>query len=585
MSVGIAVRRDRRSGQPSTSTNPTGGASAWQIVSVDAGKPLTGVACASASLCVVADQVGNVISSTNPTGAHRAWAAPAPVASDDECSIRRTCVRGLVPGAYPQANPTLACPSSSLCVMVDQFGVVMTSTDPASAAAARTPFKADPSRAVSSWQQAAVDGASAIQSLSCTSGSLCIGLDDGAHVLSSRNAASGKGTWKKTHLASLDEEVSTSLSCTAGPLCAIFSTQYGCGVYCYSSGQVISSTNPTGPVSAWTAVGIGDPFGDSGSHLLVAGSCPSRSLCVTLDSSGNILTSTNPTGPASVWHTTAIGLGMPSDISCPTTTFCAAVATGLDIATSAKPTGGPGSWHLRSLSQGSAPSSPPTISCPTSALCAIVSGKTVLTSTDPASKRAGKRVTVNVPTPLMRISCPSAAMCVAIDQSGDVVTSTNPTGGAADWTRTTIDPGNALTSLSCPPGACIAGDNAGNILVGTSQGVGRKTAVAALNNVVHSCSLQRSITVLQRGGCPGRMTSPGLGLVTVTWLDSHGTTIALGTANTPASGSLPVHVELTSAGKRELGNAFHEFPVHVVASFQDLPGHVYSRSDSITLLP
>ena len=300
---------------------------------------------------------------------------------------------------------------------------------------------------------------------------------------------------------------------------------------------------------------------------------------MALDAAGNVLSSTTPIGPASAWHSIAVGLSNPTGISCPTTTFCAAVDAKLDLATSTQPTG---RWHLRPLGQGSPPSSPPAISCPTSQLCAIVSGTTVLTS---ANMSSWKRVRVNAPTPLTKISCPSAAMCVAIDQSGDAIVSTKPTGGAATWTRTTIDPGHALTSLACPPGACIAGDDAGNIVVGTGRGVARKPAGAALSSVVHSCSLQRFVTVLQHGGCAARMTSPGIGLVTITWLDSHGMTIAFGTANTPPSGPLTVHIILTNAGKRELGNAFQEIPVHVMATFEDVPGHRYSRSGNIMLLP
>jgi hypothetical protein len=127
-----------------TSTNPTGGAGAWRLVSVDGGTPLRGVACATTSLCVVADQAGNVITSINPTGSDAAWSAPAIVASDDECSIRG-CDRGLPPpNGSPQADPVVACPSTSLCVMVDQFGVVITSSSPTSGPGIWKPARVDP---------------------------------------------------------------------------------------------------------------------------------------------------------------------------------------------------------------------------------------------------------------------------------------------------------------------------------------------------------------------------------------------------------------------------------------------------------
>ena len=43
------------------------------------------------------------------------------------------------------------------------------------------------------------------------------------------------------------------------------------------------------------------------------------------------------------------------------------------------------------------------------------------------------------PDPLYGVSCPSSGLCVAVDRAGNVVTSTNPTGGAAAWTVTDVD--------------------------------------------------------------------------------------------------------------------------------------------------
>jgi hypothetical protein len=584
----VAVGDDGGRAIAAVSSNPTAATASWRVININDSTSLQSITCPSASLCVATDVRGDVITTDDPSGA---WEAPATVFPSDtfpvfvSCPSTELCVATGRGGAATTSNPTggagawtftpvapalgpVSCPSSTLCVSVSG-GNVITSTTPA----------ANPG---SAWRRAAIDGSSTIVSLSCPSLALCVGFDDAAHILSSRKPTSRRTAWNKTHLPSIAGVSIGSIACTSGPLCLLSETTETCHEDCLLNGAVISSSDPTGDASAWTAVGIPSP---DGGHLMVAGSCPSQKLCVAVDGAGNVLTSTKPTGPASAWHAIAVGLGVPTDIACPTTTFCAAVDNQVDIATSTRPTGGPGAWRRISLNHGATPASPPAISCPTSQLCAIAAGNTVLTSTNPASRSAWRRVQVNVPTPLTRISCPSPAMCVAVDQSGDVVASSNPTGGAGAWTRTTIDPGHALTSLTCPPGACIAGDDAGNVLVGTSQGVARKPAVAALSGVVHSCSLQRFITVLQRGGCAARMTSPGLGLVTITWLDSNGRTIALGTANTPAGGPLTVHVQLTSAGKRELSNAVREIPVRVVASFQDLPGHRYSRSSSILLLP
>ncbi|HYZ82715.1 MAG TPA: hypothetical protein VE571_15670, partial [Solirubrobacteraceae bacterium] len=77
--------------------------------------------------------------------------------------------------------------------------------------------------------------------------------------------------------------------------------------------------------------------------------------------------------------------------------------------------------------------------------------------------------------PLNAISCPSAQLCLAVDGNGDLVSSSNPTGGAATWTTTDIDGGslgfNGLTAISCPSSTfCAAVDLMGNVLTTTTPG-------------------------------------------------------------------------------------------------------------------
>jgi hypothetical protein len=50
-------------------------------------------------------------------------------------------------------------------------------------------------------------------------------------------------------------------------------------------------------------------------------------------------------------------------------------------------------------------------------------------------------------SPLDSISCPSASLCVAVDSAGHLFTSTDPTGGASAWTKTSV-PG--LIAVTCP---------------------------------------------------------------------------------------------------------------------------------------
>jgi len=69
-----------------------------------------------------------------------------------------------------------------------------------------------------------------------------------------------------------------------------------------------------------------------------------------------------------------------------------------------------------------------------------------------------------------RLSCPSSGVCVAMDASGNVVTSSNPAGGATAWTLTNagVDAFNYVSGVSCPSsGLCVAVDRSGNVVTGT----------------------------------------------------------------------------------------------------------------------
>ncbi len=79
---------------------------------------------------------------------------------------------------------------------------------------------------------------------------------------------------------------------------------------------------------------------------------------------------------------------------------------------------------------------------------------------------------------LSSVSCPSAKLCVAVDQSGWLVTSKNPAGNAKAWTPTIrIDKAanGPLTGISCPTTSlCVAVDASGNVITSTNPTGGRK---------------------------------------------------------------------------------------------------------------
>jgi hypothetical protein len=121
------------------------------------------------------------------------------------------------------------------------------------------------------------------------------------------------------------------------------------------------------------------------------------------------------------------------------------------------------------------------ISCPSTALCVAVDrGGHVLWSTDPAGGRlTWAAADVDGSSEITSVSCPSTTLCVAVDGAGNVITSPDPTGGAAAWTVAHFDPsttqnntdnaGSVLVrGVSCPStGLCVAVDAAGNALAST----------------------------------------------------------------------------------------------------------------------
>ena len=99
------------------------------------------------------------------------------------------------------------------------------------------------------------------------------------------------------------------------------------------------------------------------------------------------------------------------------------------------------------------------VSCPTTAFCvAVAESGNVLTSSNPLGGANAWTVTnVDGNNGLDAVSCPTTSFCAATDFAGNVLTSTNPAGGAGSWTVTDVDGSNALLSISCPSASlCVA---------------------------------------------------------------------------------------------------------------------------------
>jgi len=69
---------------------------------------------------------------------------------------------------------------------------------------------------------------------------------------------------------------------------------------------------------------------------------------------------------------------------------------------------------------------------------------------------------------LRSISCTTQHLCAAGDASGDVITTTNPDGGAAAWKFQNVDASRVLGAISCLPTLCVAVDYSGYAVITTN---------------------------------------------------------------------------------------------------------------------
>ena len=316
----------------------------------------------------------------------------------------------------------------------------------------------------SAWSVAYID-ITALTGVSCPSAGLCVGVDDSGNVATSSNPAGGASQWIFAHLP-LD----------------MFGVSCPSTLFCVTVGgaNVATSTNPAGGASAWKTISV-DPVGS-----LLGVSCPSTSLCVGVDDFGHVVTSTTPAGGAGAWTVTKVGDGWLNAVSCPTASLCVAVDTAGDVITSTNPTGGPSAWTVTqvegncngNVSGGNCFSG---VSCPSVSACVAVDGAgNVITSTNPTGGPSAWTVTRVASAGFSGVSCPSVSACAAVDGAGNVITSSDPTGGGGAWTSALIDPPSCAGTPTCLAAQIYAHDDQGTHLLDEAP-PGPVSALANLN--------------------------------------------------------------------------------------------------------
>ena len=123
------------------------------------------------------------------------------------------------------------------------------------------------------------------------------------------------------------------------------------------------------------------------------------------------------------------------------------------------------------------------VSCPTDNFCAAAdSFGNVVTSTAPMGGAANWTLTSAKETDSANgfdgLSCPSASFCAAVDIAGGVSSSSNPTGGSATWSLHYIPNSSAVEGISCPTTSLCVAVTGGELGISTNPTGGEWTAIS-----------------------------------------------------------------------------------------------------------
>lgn len=231
-------------------------------------------------------------------------------------------------------------------------------------------------------------GQSPLFDISCPSTSLCVAVGGGNTLASSTNPTGPAAGWSVAYPGGEgppNQSGIKGVSCPSPQLCvAVGDDGANIAPAPTDRGEILTSTDPLG--GAWQRVEVPGTPGN-----LFGVSCPSPALCVTGNALGNLLVSTGPTGPATAWPATPGGGAVQlTAAECPSVTRCVIVDNNADVLTTTNPTGGPAAWTFTNLipytqTVGTLVSNAMWgASCPTVTFCAISAGDgQVFTSEDP----------------------------------------------------------------------------------------------------------------------------------------------------------------------------------------------------------
>jgi Tol biopolymer transport system component len=335
----------------------------------------------------------------------------------------------------------------------------------------------------------------------------------------------------------------TAISCAGTSFCGAVDDQ----------GDVFTTTNPfkgadtfgPNPQGVWQKTQNIDPLNSDFSHYTLGISCPSANVCGIIDADGGLVYSTNVAGGAGTWTRIVPRNGSSlTDISCPSPASCYATDASGNVlksltASNSTTSAFAGTWQAMAVDPGGELDH---ITCVQADCFAVDEAGDIWSSTNPSGgASAWKRV--NFGSQLFTgISCSSPSFCVAVDNNGEAFVSKNPTGSASDWTSGSVLPSHGLDGISCASALvhsvgtqtwCVGISYDGNYVVGMIPQLSVSRPGQGSGSVVSSPG---GIT------CPsscGELVSAGT-TVTLTATPASGSAFSTWSSNCPATQSQPL---------------------------------------------
>jgi len=291
----------------------------------------------------------------------------------------------------------VSCPTPNLCVAVGSPATYAVSSQPAGGAFAWT-TSGHP-------QTGRADGY--LRGVDCPSPSLCVAVEAAGTILTTTAPLAGADAWTEAPIPG--GPLLTDISCPRTSRCVAVGEE----------GMVVTSDNPTAGPGAWTVERMAAPL------PLSRVSCSAMNLACVATAGSAIVSTTNMMAGAASWELE--GETAPSNqlnaVDCPTETFCAIGGTGWAL-TTASPTGPISGWTAASLPTGFQLLG---IDCQSSGAClATTYNGEVFAAGSPAAAWVPGRFPGQPASGLFDVSCPSFDLCVAVGESSQVASSTDP---------------------------------------------------------------------------------------------------------------------------------------------------------------